>query len=595
MTRHPHLVRLICVLLLTVHTALVGYAARCHSPTIDEVGHMAAGIGIWQQGRLDLYCVNPPLVRMIATIPVLFTNPDIHWGVPQRHPRERQEFDLGQRYIESTGPSAFWAFALARWACIPFSLLAAIVAYKWAQELYGVDAALLTLTLWCFCPMVLGNAQMITPDMGATAFGLVSAYEFWHWLKRPSWWLATAAGFTLGMAELSKFTWIILFVLWPALCLAYRAASTSPRFRLKWPLELLQVGFICLSAVYWIGLGYGFDDMFVCLDDFLEFVSRAVTRGRRGRRRFVRQSFSGHLARRDSGAVASGDYVRGIDVQRHDFESKMRSYLRGEWRDHGWWYYYIYGLAIKTPIGYLALFALSLILAARGYKSLHLADTLMLLTPSAALLILVSSQTGFNHHLRYVLPALPFLYVFAGQVAASTSRFVKGSVIVMASWAIAGSLWHYPHSLSYFNESVGGPENGHYHLVDSNIDWGQDLLYLRKWMDRNPTAAPMHLAYFGLVDPRVAGIDFSLPPMILPRDFADRARDPIGSRPPPGWYAVSVTLLHGYSYSIFDGRGDKVYLDDAYFTYFLRFAPVARAGYSINIYHVLAEKDTGPD
>jgi hypothetical protein len=61
-------------------------------------------------------------------------------------------------------------------------------------------------------------------------------------------------------------------------------------------------------------------------------------------------------------------------------------------------------------------------------------------------------------------------------------------------WSIASSLGVYPHSLSYFNELVGGPANGHAHLLDSNIDWGQDLLLLKEWLDAHPEASPLGLA-----------------------------------------------------------------------------------------------------
>ncbi len=88
------------VALLAVHAGLLGCGAACHRPTIDEVGHLAAGIGIWHGGRFDLYCVNPPLVRMVAALPVLPAFPKVDWGAPQNNPARRQEFDLGRQLIE---------------------------------------------------------------------------------------------------------------------------------------------------------------------------------------------------------------------------------------------------------------------------------------------------------------------------------------------------------------------------------------------------------------------------------------------------------------------------------------------------------------
>ena len=70
---------------------------------------------------------------------------------------------------------------------------------------------------------------MITPDMGATAFGVTAAYVFWKWLKEPGWELAVLAGLVMGAAQLTKTTWILLFGLWPVLwCSGGRAGGVSP-------------------------------------------------------------------------------------------------------------------------------------------------------------------------------------------------------------------------------------------------------------------------------------------------------------------------------------------------------------------------------
>ena len=216
-------------------------------------------------------------------------------------------------------------------------------------------------------------------------------------------------------------------------------------------------------------------------------------------------------------------------------------------------------------------------------------DEVILLAHALVILALVSSQTGFNHHLRYVLPVFPFAYVWASKVA--PFAVARGWRVVVPAglallWSVVSSLSVYPHNLSYFNELVGGPKGGHAELVDSNIDWGQDLLYLKAWRDEHPEAEPFGLAYFGFMDPRVAGIEFELPPkgpVLKPR----AQEVPVGSvGPRPGWYAVSVMLLRGYRYTVPDGHGGNPYLDEPYYTYFLHFQPVAMAGYSIYIYHV---------
>jgi hypothetical protein len=189
-----------------------------------------------------------------------------------------------------------------------------------------------------------------------------------------------------------------------------------------------------------------------------------------------------------------------------------------------------------------------------------------------AIITLVSSQTGFNHHMRYVLPALPFLLIGAGKLGQLLQReyWLAGAVVLLlAGWAVVSSLCVYPHSLSYFNEAAGGPENGHAHLLDSNIDWGQDVLFLKCWVDEHPEARPMRMAIFSFVHWDITGQQ----PLYPPSDSCSGTDAECG--PQPGWYAISVNALRGKNV----GGSPSC-------RYFLHFQPVARIGYSIYIYHL---------
>ncbi|MGH7201076.1 MAG: glycosyltransferase family 39 protein [Planctomycetaceae bacterium] len=473
---------------------------------------------------------------------------------------------------------------MARWALIPLSLLGACVCARWAEKLYGPKAGLLAAALWCFSPNLLAHGALITPDAGATALGLTACYLFWRWLRGPSWRAAALAGLALGVAELTKSTWIVLFALWPLLWPAYRWEGVVPRLRLP---EGGQVLLVLSLGLFVLNLGYGFNGSFRRLRDY-EFVSPTFTgsgeyRGITGNR--FRDSWLGGLP-----VPVPANYLRGIDRQTWDFDHGMRSYLRGEWRHGGWWYYYLYALLIKVPLGTWALAVLALLArwTARRPAASRWKDEMVLLAPALVVLVLVSSHTGFNHHLRYVLPAVPFALIWISQLGEQCSFRQKpaASVLIASAllWSIGSSLWISPHSLSYFNELAGGPTGGHAHLVNSNIDWGQDLLYLRDWLREHPEARPLGLAYFGHVDPRLAGIESTLPPPApLSGVPVHPASDMTGPR--PGWYAVSVSLLRGEVYSA-PGPAGRRGIGGGDYTYFLHFQPVDRAGYSISIYHV---------
>jgi hypothetical protein len=203
-----------------------------------------------------------------------------------------------------------------------------------------------------------------------------------------------------------------------------------------------------------------------------------------------------------------------------------------------------------------------------------------------AVFVLVSSQTGFSRYLRYVLPCFPFVFVYIGRVGnvfgtpvgsrgSRVEREVgqkeRGTAIKVQrgwgqrfwlkalvggglAWSIVSSVSVYPHSMSYFNELAGGPRGGHRYLLDANIDWGQDLWYLKAWYDGHPEARPLHVATMCFVEPRFYGIESQHP-----------AREPR-----PGWYAMSIHHIRQHGF----------------YEFFLRYEPFEVIGYSIYTYHV---------
>jgi hypothetical protein len=494
---------------------------------------------------------------------------------------------------------------------LPFAILGAWVCFAWARSLAGMPAACVALLLWCASPNVLAHAAMITPDCGASALGAFACYLFWQWLRKPGWARALTVGVILGLAELTKFTWLILFGVWPCLWLLYRVSSRNVQ---RFKSEGAQLALTFILAVYVIHVGYGFEGTCRPLGEF-DFISKALGGTRSAGQEGPSNRFRGTWMENIPVPVPR-NYLQGIDVQKKDFEHGIRSYLRGEWKHGGWWYYYLYGLLIKEPIGYWLLGVIALwraLYSCEQWSSWR--DDVVILGPAACVIGLVSSQTGFNHHLRYILPALPFIYIWIGcrvgplvtwpawvneaetargaipaRSAPANRRLMNGIVLGSLAWGVASSLWYWPHSLSYFNELVGGPLRGHAHLLDSNIDWGQDLLFLREWLNQHPEARPFKLAYFGGFDPIGAEIEYRLPPRAPTRETPASQIASAELGPQPGWHAISVNFLRGSRFSTRNGQGDEVYIGEEWYTYFLEhFQPVARAGYSIYIYHLTLE------
>jgi hypothetical protein len=478
------------LVLLTVQAGLLAYSATRHSPTHLEPAFLVAGISHWQFGKFELYRVNPPLPRMIAAIPLLITGFESDWRRFTDEPGSRAEYSVGEDFIRANGANSILLILYARWACIPFALLGAFVAYLWAKGLYGPGAGLVTLILYVFEPNLLAHNELVTPDAACIAFGLLAGYTFWNWLRSPSWDRALIAGGALGLAQLSKTTWLILFGLWPLLWLVWRYAAPQATDGHSDPCASrpspMQLATILLVAFYLINLGYVFDETCLPIKDFA-FVSRTLTgkdeAGAPGNR--FRGTWLESLP-----IPLPKQYVLGVDSQKKDFEhAGLMSYLRGEWRQTGWFHYYIYGLLVKVPCGIWGL--LVIVVFRRVWHRNQPAtatDEMVLLAPTLVVFLLVSSQTEFNIHLRYVFPSLALMLIFAGQSATNLGpKLSLRALLVVAgvAFTVGSTFFVYPHQLAYFNELAGGPNEGYKHLAGSSLDWGQDVLLLRDLPQNN--------------------------------------------------------------------------------------------------------------
>ena len=574
MTRH------LVIALLLLHSTMLAWMGARNSPTMDEPAHLPAGVVHWKTGCFDLYRVNPPLIRTLAALPAVISGAQLDVPDIKQNRYYRGEWFAGKAFLAANGPHSFTYFTLARWSCIPISLLGAWICWRWSQKLYGPTAGLLTLTLWCFSPNILAWGSTINPDLGAASFGVAAGFYFWQWLESPKWSNTLTAGCWLGLALLTKTTWIVLFGLWPVLWVISLRLSRHYTRRETQP-SLRQLLVILVQALYIVNVGYGFERTGIPLGEY-QFISHTL--GGPGAHSTPANRFSGSWL----GVVPillPENYVCGIDMQKYEFEKRKWSYLRGEQKLGGWWYYYLYCMAVKIPLGTWALGIGALCLTIRGWpNSQRLRAELMLLAPAVLVLLLVSSQTGFSRHFRYVIPAFPFLLVWAGKCATLASDIhpvATRACWAFVLWTVASSLSVYPYSLSYFNELAGGPKGGHAHLLDSNIDWGQDLFSLKRWIDAHPEASSIRIASFGFCNPSDVGIDAETPPS-GPIDSDDLQVPPASEIGPlPGWYAVSVNHIRGYRHFDFNKPT---------YVYFCRFRPVAMAGYSIYIYHITADE-----
>jgi len=215
-------------------------------------------------------------------------------------------------------------------------------------------------------------------------------------------------------------------------------------------------------------------------------------------------------------------------------------FLDGEQSLAGWYRYFPEAFLFKTPLAFtaLALWVLAAGLARTRAKSFD--AWCVALPPLAFAVLAVASRFNIGH--RHVTPIYPFLCVAIAPAAAwLTSRGWRAwMVVVLVASCVVSFVLATPRYLSYFNVAAGGPRGGIAHFVDSNVDWGQDLIRLKRWTEAHDVGT-VDLAYFGTADPRAYGIDFRKVALVM--DFYPEL--PV-VRPESGHYlAASVTLLTG--------------------------------------------------
>ena len=632
--------------LLAVHVGLAIHSLLGENPTVDEVAHLPAGVSYWQKGTFKLYHHNPPLVKLVAALPVVLAKPITAPLYELKAWLDESQATFGEVFAYHNAQRYFDLFARGRMMMPLFSVLGGLAIFAWSRWLYGTRGGLLSLALWTFCPNVLAHGRLVTSDMAAASFAVASTYLFVRYLDHPTWRRAALAGLGLGLAELTKFSLILLYGFWPTLAVVrFFLRSKSPGWSRRVPLLIGQGLMIIALSLLVIDLGYGFEGVGQPLGRF-EFGSKSLTVPRPpgqaspGSPNQMLDSAWRYRVNRFRGTALESlpvplprHYLLGFDEQKIEtegipkyfFDPKLPRdekdlagysvYLNGVMRRSGWWYFYLATLAYKVPEGTWFLVGLGgLILVATRRSKAAWGDEFAVLALPVGVLAAISFLTDICLGLRYILPILPFGFVATGKIAPWVASLGKRSrrwalaavVAALGSNVVAVATIH-PHYLAYFNQISGGPDRGSEHLIDSNLDWGQDLTTLGRWLRANHPGRPVGLAYFGQINPTllnlggVGGIDWFLPPAlgVVQPMVSDPSRL-VGParRLTPGLYAVSASIVRGLPWRFYDSVSLALpqiawqaswRADTGAFAYFAGFQPIARVGHSIFVYELTAE------
>lgn len=547
--------KIILLLLLSSFALQAAGSIRAKSPTWDETHYFGLGRYLLSNPSWDMpsSTLHPPLSYYLNSIPLFwYTAAEKSWNLPPRYRGEDKSNlthpGIGLTLLTDPRFPQDRLLMLSRVPTLVLALLLGYCLFRWTHELYGGLSAILSLFLFSFSPNMLAHSGLITPDMALTAFTFISLYCLWKILRRNGGWVwIIACSLSLGCALLAKYSAL-----------------------LQLPLFLIAAAALYLSADH------------VMIPDAFPFARWLRTKGAAHKSLrllslllviFVLSFIMLSMGYR----FQLHHYFRGVTHQLIHAQGGHPSFLMGMYSTSGWWFYYFIAFLFKTPIPLMLLLVMALWRYLHGTLRTSV-DLIFLLAPIAIYFIFFS----INHQsigLRYILPVYPFLFVLAGTAAGGLKR-IHGRVwwyviiTVLCGWYLKGSLVIYPHYLAYFNEAAGGPDNGYRFLVDSNLDWGQDLKGLGVYV-REKDVDTLHLSYFGTADPNYYGIRYEwMPSYYLPEDYregSERMRS--FAFPKTGLVAISATNLQNVYFS-----------DKRFYDWLKHYEPVDKIGYTIFIY-----------
>ncbi|MEK6961097.1 MAG: glycosyltransferase family 39 protein [Nanoarchaeota archaeon] len=502
--------------IIGIFLAIALTAMATTSLTNDEIAHIPAGYTYLKTGDYRMNVEHPPLIKLIAGAALLPLEPKLNITHPAW--AARKEWIWGDRFFFLWNHNSD---QLLFWARSPIALIGALLiafVYIWARELYGPLAGLLAGTLAALDPLITATSTIVHTDIGVTTFGFISTYFFWKFCHHRNKRNLAMCGIALGLALASKFTGVYFIAIFGVLALVCARYDSSDK-RITEALQesraqnlYILSGLIVIVGLFILIASYHFTQLNWMIQGFKDVAIHSTV---------------GH-----------------------------NSFFHGTFSDTGFWYYFPAAFLIKTPLPTIILILLSILLFTKT-RTENICNEWFLVIP-AAMYLLFFIPNNINIGVRHIEPVYPFLFVFTSKVTRWRSRVMPYLTGLLLLWLAWNAYSIYPHHLSNFNELVGGPDYGPEWLIDSNIDWGQDLKGLGSWLGEHGN--PMVLmAYFGNDDREYRGINW----------------DELKCGPQPGLIAISVNRLVGFSEE-----------DSKCSAWLKAKEPIAKIGYSIFIYNI---------
>ena len=485
----------VAVFLLAVLFLEFTLSIRQETQTWDEACHIFAGYSYWTRGDFGMNPEHPPLLKLLATIPLLPMN----LRVPE-HPgifSKEEDFTTATDFVygNDAGKVLFRARAFAA----SLTVLLALLVFLAAREMFGNSAGLIALTIFVLEPTMLAHGALITTDVAMSCFLFATVFASYRYVKRPGWSALALTGVLAGLGLAAKHSGILIFPILVLLAVGELLISGQPRSQqaLRIARAIVVISAIAV-AVLWASYGFRLHprsgvDASARVEQYASRLHHPV------QAQMIQTFAKWHLL--------PEPYLYGLaDVGfTADFS---HTYLLGKIYPHGVWHYFPIAFVIKASLALMLLLLLVPLALWRGWRE-HRRKILFLTIPPAIYLA-VAMASRMNIGVRHILPVFPFLFVLAGWAADRVIRRRRTwayVVVAILLFDVISSLRAFPVYIPYANELWGGPANTYKYLSDSNADWGQQLKSIRKYVD-DRGIKDCYFAYFAgvVADPAYYGI-----------------------------------------------------------------------------------------
>lgn len=563
--------------LLALHAVILLHSVWRKSATVDELGHLATGLYSLENNDFRCNRLSPPLQNMVCALPVMLFG---DYRLTYNHDCWKKGIwnGVGERFVEANPHTFHRNLMIGRCGSILLSMLLCGLIYLWAKELWGYAPALGVLAMAILEPNIIAHGQLATSDTAPALFFLLTGYFTLRFIYRPDWKHLLPIGIAFGLTWASKHSAPVLI---PSLFLAFALLGQfhSQPIGFRWipglqkiPNRFRSLGLaagmllmIVFIGVLVIWICYGFEvgdkiqpprqpkSSLLWMKLQIPLQTAVYAFGLENRYTIDPNNIDDPLWRMLRNGLPAFSHWEGFIANQTNAARGTNTYFMGEISTHARYAYYPALFLFKTPIPLLALLIVGIAsMAARQVRIGKPALTIGLAIPLIYACVLIGvnrAQIGYRH----ALPLIPFFLVFfagagfrflwlergkrnedsATPKDARKRIFLCGLFIVVFILGMAYDvLSQYPHYLSYYNTLAGGPDNGNLIAVDSNLDWGQDLLYLKDYLNQRQIDDAF-LLYFG--------------PPVMPGAYGIPYRKYKSQKTiQPGTYIISASLIRQY-------------------------------------------------